>query len=303
MSFGVDGDGNEVFFTDTLFLLFCQTLTNALAACITLLVLRTPGTNSVLSFAPVSLTYIGAMLCSNMSLQYIDYPTQVLGKSCKPLSVLLVGALVWRRSFPAVKYFAVLLMTAGISLFMLQKARNTHGGAHAHDPHHLLVGRAFLVGSLLFDGATGALQDKMVGNRRPSAYHMMMYNNLWAALYLFVALVATGKLQSGLAFVTAYPDVITPMLSFALCSAAGQMFIFYTVRHHGSLQGTMITTTRKFFTILLSVVWFGHELATLQWLAVAIVFAGLGIDIYFSAKAKAAAAAAATAKDADKKKE
>lgn len=32
-----------------------------------------------------SLSYLGAMVSSNSALQYINYPTQVLGKSCKPI--------------------------------------------------------------------------------------------------------------------------------------------------------------------------------------------------------------------------
>ncbi|XP_015230276.1 PREDICTED: solute carrier family 35 member B1-like [Cyprinodon variegatus] len=32
-----------------------------------------------------SLSYLGAMVSSNSALQYVNYPTQVLGKSCKPI--------------------------------------------------------------------------------------------------------------------------------------------------------------------------------------------------------------------------
>jgi hypothetical protein len=42
---------------------------------------------------------------------------------------------------------------------------------------------------------------------------------------------------------------------------------------------TVTTTTRKFFTILASVVWFGHALSPIKWLAVGLVFAGLSIDV------------------------
>jgi UDP-galactose transporter B1 len=41
-----------------------------------------------------------------------------------------------------------------------------------------------------------------------------------------------------------------------------------------------MTTTRKFFTLLLSVVLFGHVLTVLQWQAVAVVFSGLALDTY-----------------------
>jgi hypothetical protein len=42
-----------------------------------------------------------------------------------------------------------------------------------------------------------------------------------------------------------------------------------------------VTTTRKFFTILASVLWFGHYVSARQWFAVALVFLGLGIDIVY----------------------
>eukprot|EP00461_Guttulinopsis_vulgaris_P004048 UN04049 len=41
---------------------------------------------------------------------------------------------------------------------------------------------------------------------------------------------------------------------------------------------TIITTTRKFFSILASVFWFGHTLEMMQWIGVIAVFAGIGLD-------------------------
>lgn len=43
------------------------------------------------------------------------------------------------------------------------------------------------------------------------------------------------------------------LLLFCLCGAVGQLFIFATIKQFGSLINTLITTTRKFFNILLSV--------------------------------------------------
>lgn len=62
---------------------------------------------------------------------------------------------------------------------------------------------------------------------------------------------------------------------FCLCGAVGQLFIFATIRTFGSLVNTLICTTRKFFNILLSVLWNGNPLLPQQWLAVVFVFAGL----------------------------
>lgn len=64
-----------------------------------------------------------------------------------------------------------------------------------------------------------------------------------------------------------------------LTAAAGQIFIFFTIALFSPLTCTTITTTRKFFTILLSVWKFGHVVTSIQWMAIGMVFAGLYLAI------------------------
>ena len=72
-----------------------------------------------------------------------------------------------------------------------------------------------------------------------------------------------------------WPQAGWDIALFCLCGAVGQLFIFGTIRTFGSLVNTLICTTRKFFNILLSVLWNGNPLLPQQWLAVGLVFAGL----------------------------
>ena len=46
----------------------------------------------------------------------------------------------------------------------------------------------------------------------------------------------------------------------------------------GPLPCSIVTTTRKFFTVLASVLFFGNSLITRQWIGVGLVFAGLFMD-------------------------
>ena len=48
------------------------------------------------------------------------------------------------------------------------------------------------------------------------------------------------------------PQAGYDVLLFCLCGAVGQLFIFATIKRFGSLLNTLVTTTRKFFNILLS---------------------------------------------------
>jgi UDP-galactose transporter B1 len=51
------------------------------------------------------------------ALRYIISPIQVLAKSCKPVPVMLMGALM-RKKYPLKKYLNVGLIRAGVGLFM-----------------------------------------------------------------------------------------------------------------------------------------------------------------------------------------
>ena len=53
-------------------------------------------------------------------------------------------------------------------------------------------------------------------------------------------------------------------MQFGLCSSVGQMFILYTVRHFPPLVLSTITTTRKFFSILIAVLFMGNEISFYQ---------------------------------------
>lgn len=53
-----------------------------------------------------------------------------------------------------------------------------------------------------------------------------------------------------------------------------QTFIFMTVVNFGPLTCSIVTTTRKFFTILGSVLLFGNVMSSMQWVGTVLVFLG-----------------------------
>lgn len=81
-----------------------------------------------------------------------------------------------------------------------------------------------------------------------------------------------------IAFILTHPSSLPPLLAYALLGGLGQLFIFETIQHFGSLTLTMVTVTRKLFTMLLSVFVFDHTLTMGQWAGVGVVFAGIGVE-------------------------
>lgn len=79
-------------------------------------------------------------------------------------------------------------------------------------------------------------------------------------------------------FLLSHPSALAPLFAYALLGGLGQLFIFETIQHFGSLTLVMVTVTRKLFTMLLSVVVFEHKLTNGQWMGVGVVFAGIGVE-------------------------
>lgn len=57
------------------------------------------------------------------------------------------------------------------------------------------------------------------------------------------------------------PKVLESILYFSACSAAGQSFIFFTISVFDPLICTTVTTTRKIFSVLFSIVIYGHTMS------------------------------------------
>ncbi|CAL8287977.1 unnamed protein product [Boreogadus saida] len=224
-----------------------------------------------------SLSYLGAMVSSNSALQYVNYPTQVLGKSCKPIPVMILGVTILRKRYPMAKYLCVLLIVSGVALFLYKPNK---GGAST-DEHLFGFGEILLLLSLTMDGLTGVFQDHMRTRFQTGAYHMMLNINLWSTLVLGLVVLWTGEIWEFLSFTERHSSIIYNILLFGLTSALGQTFIFMTVVSFGPLTCSIITTTRKFFTILGSVLLFGNVITSMQWVGTLLVFLGLGLDSKF----------------------
>jgi UDP-galactose transporter B1 len=93
--------------------------------------------------------------------------------------------------------------------------------------------------------------------------------------------IASGQFNEGIQLLKGEPRLVSIVLLQNAIVAVGQIFIFLTITWYSSLVCTTITTTRKFFTILFSVLYFGHRFNMWQWVSVSMVFGGLYLSIVY----------------------
>ena len=230
-----------------------------------------------------------AMAASNEALRYVSYPTQVLGKSCKMVPVMLGGLVLGGRKFSRFQYLSVAFVTFGVFLFNYGKASSSSGKS-ASVTENSTYGLSLIFLSLVFDAITGGLQDKVKTSTKvlnpshrktakPSAHESMLYTNLSGAIVALVFAILTGQITSGFAFCAKYPKVLKAIVSYSLASAVGQNFIYHTITSFDVLVLTTVTTTRKIFSTVYSVFRNPNQtLTNIQWTGCFIVFAFLGME-------------------------
>ena len=204
----------------------------------------------------LSVTSIASTITSVRSLRYVIYPVQVLFKSCKPVPVMLFGTILGKK-YPLRKYVNVIIITTGVALFMGagSSTRKAGGGETT------LMGAVLLTISLCFDGATGAYEDKLMGNDHVEPFDLMYNIQLGKSVISFCTLVATNGLST---FAKTIYDGGFTLVVLGLTGAMGQVFVFITISKFGALNCALIGLARKILSLLLSFVLYGHTLNAFQ---------------------------------------
>ncbi|XP_071447527.1 solute carrier family 35 member B1 homolog [Hetaerina americana] len=274
---GINGEEEERF-TYTLCLVLVQCVANYLFARFIILLIKPQGEDTTKTFyySSSALTFLLAMVCSNMALQWVTYPTQVIAKSCKPIPVMVLGVLLGKKRYLLRKYIFIVLIIAGVAIFMLTDCKS--GPVNESG---IGVGELLLLASLAMDGLTGAVQDRMKAEHETRSWNMLLCVNKWSCLFVGAAVIFTGEAVTFSAFVGRHPSVAWHLASLAIAGAFGQFFILVIVSEFGSLPSSIITTTRKFFTVLGSLLLFGNSLMMHQWLGTTFVFTGLFLNALY----------------------
>eukprot|EP00922_Rhytidocystis_sp_ex-Travisia-forbesii_P035986 GHVS01053395.1.p1 GENE.GHVS01053395.1~~GHVS01053395.1.p1 ORF type:complete len:473 (-),score=63.73 GHVS01053395.1:245-1663(-) len=261
-----------------------------------------------------SISYVLAMVATNYALTHVNYPTQVLVKSAKMVPVVVGGFLVFSKTYPWYDYVSVALVTTAIGIFNFLGSSRPRASSHLPIPHiptgvtddvpdtdDILSsspsasspsasasagttswGLVLLVVSLVCDGLTGPRLDKINGMyKHLSSVQIMCFVNVYAVFVAGVCMLLFEGI-GGISYAVHTPSTFYLFLIFCISATMGQFCIFFGLQIFGSLYLTFITTTRKFFTVVFSVLWFQHHVTNIQWLCMFLVFASLTLQSCFS---------------------
>ena len=226
------------------------------------------------AFAISGASQVSAKACTSLALANgLSFPVATLAKSGKMAPVMLGSLILGGATYSLREYLQVAAIIGGTAIVSMGKKK---GGGSASS----MMGVAYIVMSLVLDGVTAGFQKRLKAETaaagvKPKPYDFMFWTNLFMCLTAVVISGALGEVGPGLAYCTANPEIFEKIVKFAVCSAVGQSFIFYTIANFDPLILSTVTTTRKIFSVLLSIFLKGHSLSLTGWSGIALACSGI----------------------------
>jgi UDP-galactose transporter B1 len=226
---------------------------------------------------------VTAKACTSLALANgLSFPVATLAKSGKMAPVMLGSLILGGASYTTREYLQVAAIIGGTAIVSMGKKKGAGSASST-------MGVFYIVMSLVLDGVTAGFQKRLkvetakVGVK-PKPYDFMFWTNLFMCLTATVIAGLLGEINSGVAYLMANPEILSKITKFAICSAVGQSFIFYTIANFDPLVLSTVTTTRKIFSVLLSIFLKGHSLSLIGWSGISMSCAGILSELQAKSK-------------------
>lgn len=278
-----NSEGETGHFRDSQFLVFVNRILAFMLSGLYIIVTRQPRhTMPLYKYAYCSFSNIMSSWCQYEALKFVSFPTQVLAKASKIIPVMMMGKLVTHKKYEYYEYITAIFISVGMALFLLGSAEN-----HKVETVTTFSGVILLASYMLFDSFTSNWQGALFTQYSMTSVQMMCGVNLFSCLFTATSLAQQGGFIYSLNFMSQFPLFTVDCVLLSVSSAAGQLFIFYTIATFGPVVFVIIMTIRQGLAILLSCIIYQHPVTILGILGVIIVFTAIFLRIYCNQRLRA----------------
>ena len=265
-------------FKEAWFLQALEALANVIIGGVALLIMGGTKNLPQPEFALSGATQVCAKAFTSLALANgVSFPIVTLAKSGKMVPVMVGSLLLGGAKYTLREYLSVAAIIGGTCIVSM--------GKKSSGPASSVMGIIFIVLSLTCDGITGGVQKRQKNKCaelgvKAQPTDLMFWTNLYMGLTALVLAVGLGEVAPAIKFCVENPVILEKIVKFAVCSAIGQGFIFYTIANFDPLVCTTVTTTRKVFSVLLSIFLNGHQMNAQGWSGIGLASAGIMSELF-----------------------
>ncbi len=221
-------------------------------------------------YSLLTLCLLGSSALSNEALNYINFPTKVVFRSCKLIPTMVIATFMNKRSFSSTEYVCGTAICAGLVMFAAADWRLT--------PSFNPIGIVLVSLSVVADAVLPNAQEKLfrLGSSR---LEVTLYTNFFALIAMTFITLISGDFLGIIRYAMAEKTLMYFMIVFTLISYAAISTYMQLVKRFGGVSAVLLTTARKGMTLVLSFLLFPKGFS---WYYVAGAVLVLGSLLYVS---------------------
>ncbi|XP_053607061.1 adenosine 3'-phospho 5'-phosphosulfate transporter 2 [Plodia interpunctella] len=200
-------------------------------------------------YAVLAALTLGTMSLSNLALSYLNYPTQLIFKSCKLIPVMIGSIIILGKKYGFLDYVSAVIMCVGLTMFTLADAKVSSS--------FNFIGVVVISSALLCDAIIGNVQEKTMKQYQATNNEVVFYSYIIASGYLLVFTGTSGILVDGFKYCAEKPVMIySNIFLLSLGGYMGLQAVLTLVRISGATVAVTVTTMRKALSIIISFLFF-----------------------------------------------
>merc|ERR1711862_969750 len=198
----------------------------------------------------LTLCLMSSSALSNLSLNYINFPTKVVFRSCKLLPTMLFSTCINRRVYSSMEYLSAVFVCAGLILFASAYWRLT--------PTFNPIGLIMVSLSVVADAILPNLQEKLF-HKGSSRLEVTVYTNFFTLIAMTWTTHLSGDLKGILHAASQNRTLAIYMVIYTSISYLAISTFMVIVKRYGAVTGVLLATARKAMTLILSFIFFPKQ--------------------------------------------
>lgn len=235
----------------------------------------------------LTLCLMASSALSNMSLNYINFPTKVVFRSSKLIPTMLMASVMHHQRFTVLEYTCAAAICAGLVLFAAADWELT--------PSFHPVGLVLVTASVVADAVLPNAQQALFTRYQASRLEVTLYTNLLTLAAYTLTTTLSGDMFGFFALlrVQVSRQLLAYFCIYTLVSYAAITAHMTVVRRYGGVAAVLVATARKGITLVLSFVLFPKAFSWYYPAGATMVLGGLLTASLYKQRNKSKAAAAA----------
>jgi adenosine 3'-phospho 5'-phosphosulfate transporter B3 len=199
------------------------------------------------SYPLLTACLLASSALSNMSLNYINFPTKVVFRSCKLIPTMIMASVIHRKVFSSVEYACAIAVCAGLVLF----AAADWELAPSFHP----IGLAFVSLSVCADAVLPNAQERLF-HLGSSRLEVTLYTNVFTLVVMTITTLVSGDLVGALYQMLRNRQLALYFTVYTFVAYLAISVHMSVVKRFGGVTAVLLATGRKGMTLVLSFILF-----------------------------------------------